>query len=193
LSTDRGVETWRFATELRARRPDLERTPSAELDPGPDLTLQTSPLQSCRMQRWIRQTGLVLTLTGLLAGCGQGQPAGPASEERVVGHWVLRSVDGGPVGQTTVRVEFRPDSKFYVVGPCHRSEGQYFLTPQGATLEPLGILEEWECPEPGRTLTRRVRASARESVRVRLDSDGLRFVDRAGKVRLLLERDDGQV
>ncbi len=124
----------------------------------------------------------------LLVACGESH----AGDERVVGHWILREIDGERVGEITLRVEFAPDGKYHVVGPCHTATGQYYLSgPRKANLQALELQSEQDCSAVGREVTRRARQAVQDCAHVGLRSGRLEFFDRAGNARLRLERDPG--
>ncbi len=127
----------------------------------------------------------LIALLFALASCGSET----AASQTVVGAWVLRAIDGEPVGEVTIRVEFKPDGTFEVVGPCHRSVGQYYLTERGATLQLTELKEEKDCSRTGREVTRRMRAAVQNSSRAGLAVGALQFFDRKGVARIRLERD----
>jgi hypothetical protein len=76
--------------------------------------------------------------------CACGGPTGGGSAEptpavRVRNWWVLETVEGQPVGETLIRVEFAAGSVLNVEGPCHHTRGQYSLTNRGADIRALEI------------------------------------------------------
>lgn len=146
------------------------------------------------MRYFVLAIVLVFGLTGYIARVGQTNASTIDLSRDLIGEWTLVELQARPMPSDVepFRMKFLDDGRYFLVGPCHRSIGQFYFTARGAQLQPIEIQDNPDCPsDDARALTRETLSTLSDAARVSADSagDALIFYDRSGSPIIRLRRD----
>jgi hypothetical protein len=138
---------------------------------------------------------LVLGLTRFFALPDETSAAPADLSQDLVGEWTMTELEGEalPPMPEPIRMKFLRDGRYFLVGPCHRSIGQFYSTGRGARLQATEFQNDPDCPsDAARRTTRRILTTLSQAAHLGFEQDAsaLVFFDRHGAPLLRLIRDE---